>query len=507
MHPYQPPKFKHIGIVDSVVMLVLVAVVAGALYFVAINPPDIELRQQPVEARILTNKDGEKWREPVGRQVFHVAQSEGYWPKFVEVEVNPADVIPGDIQYMRVVLEDDVAIEKVVAEIERDHGFHFVELELTERRAVTEMDEINKPYKVVNDKLSIAKTPTPQEVMGVALRSLLGRAHATGLERFVYEGKWAVFDTHTTTYKTKFTATDILGRETSDTIGWSDPCAPPVTGDWTMINEGPPGITECIISRIDGVQNGNFGTNGRTLTLAAPSIFVFSSGNFLAPSADFNTSIPGFINVAPGAQIRQSTLVVCDRDEDDYIYAEELDNQKLFLPKNLAGTGTECDIADAPIASKENNFKKFLARVFKGRVFEAVSDLFLDGKTQAAEPGGGTGPGKERWIPRATIRGVTGGVLLKPDCYDGSKFAYPGNPEFYRRDRGDGGYDYNCDYTITEEYETFGSPFCEGSVSCPSGYRMDESWDGSGCGAGHVYPQCTNTACTIYNFDYYNGCR
>lgn len=98
----------------------------------------------------------------------------------------------------------------------------------------------------------------------------------------------------------------------------------------------------------------------------------------------------------------------------------------------------------------------------------------------------GDGFGDKWGDPIAVCDGVIpeGYVANHSDCYDGSPDVFPGQPEFFHRDRGDGSFDYDCDGQETMERTALaGAPFiCDGEIP---GWRIP-------CTEYNPYPVCVS---------------
>jgi hypothetical protein len=245
--------------------------------------------------------------EKVDNTLFYVAQAEGVWPKFVEVRIDPLKVSVGQVQKMKVVLENDVDIKEVKAIIETDNQKLEIPLKLQEKRAVTKEDIENKKYIVKDSKLVILDKNSKN--FGDIVEQLVKSANAAQVIRFEYVGEWTVHDTHDKTYHTIFKAYDEKGRENSITIAWSDPCSPPLGRDYEVNYS-----VSCEVSPT-GPDDGNvIIDNGATLTIGTttPVTFVWGPGKSI--------TVGGRLVIKDGSQLKQSRIYVGpDADNDGYM--------------------------------------------------------------------------------------------------------------------------------------------------------------------------------------------
>lgn len=186
----------------------------------------------------------------------YYVQSDDKYPKFLEVVIDPLDVKVGDTQKMILKLEDPSGIEWVKAEIEHDAGKDEVGLKVTE-------------------------------------------------EENTWFGTWKVHSTHSETYHTTFVAQNKKGEQNSITLAWSDPCAPPNGGDWTLDGN-------CAISGVNGVDNGDFTVDGGyNLIIQNGATFAWNPGQSIIITN-------GTITINDGGQLRQTNLWMKDADSDTY---------------------------------------------------------------------------------------------------------------------------------------------------------------------------------------------
>jgi hypothetical protein len=195
---------------------------------------------------------------PQGKQTYFI-QSNPQSPRFIKAVIDPLDVKVGDTQTMEVALEDTEApIRSLVAHIETDTGTTTQTLALKEGNA----------------------------------------------SKGTWGGSWIVHDTHSKTYRTIFLATNTKNETSSITLTWTDPCTPPMGGDWTLDGN-------CGISGVNGVDNGNFTVASYTLTINAGSTFVWNPGNSMNITS-------GAIAIADTAQLKKTYLWMQEGDGDGY---------------------------------------------------------------------------------------------------------------------------------------------------------------------------------------------
>ncbi len=198
---------------------------------------------------------------PQGRQVYDIT-SGGASPKFKQAIVDPVDVQVGDTQKMSVWVIETAAgqyITEVTANVETDTGPRLYNLSLT----------------------------TGSNIDGW------------------WEGSWVVQDTHSRKYLTTFIAKNNVGETAQVTVTWSDPCAPPAGGNYTLDGN-------CSITGVNGVDNGNFFVaSGYTLTLQPSSTFVWNPGFGIRMQG-------GKIAKGSGASLKKTYLWMTDADADNY---------------------------------------------------------------------------------------------------------------------------------------------------------------------------------------------
>jgi prepilin-type N-terminal cleavage/methylation domain-containing protein len=196
-------------------------------------------------------------------------------PNFKEVTIDPLDVTVGDIQNMTVKIDDPDGVLWIRADIEHDHGFDTVMLTLTEGN----------------------------------------------IESGIWFGKWLVYDTHTETYHTQFTAMSKSGKQNSVTLNWTDPCSFALSGDVSLstIAGGESGcslLTTNSDGGVNGVEQGDLNVDGgKTLTIGAGATLVFNPGKSIKMSGGGSIAIT---KSGAGGQIKKSYIWLTDADSDGY---------------------------------------------------------------------------------------------------------------------------------------------------------------------------------------------
>jgi len=239
--------------------------------------------------------------------------------RFYEGSITPLDVHVGNTQDFRIVVSSDNGIKRVVAEIETDFGYDYVELK--KDRVISVLDTMPNPYtvnpkdntlKILNDtELAQARNDEYQKELA---RKKSNQANASLGQREVWIGSWLVNKVHDKVYHTNFIAYDSAGNQEKITMAWSDLCAIPLSGSWDI---GIDYRYDCSIptNTVDGVANGTTTiSSGLNLTLAAGSTFLWNNER----SISFETN--GRLTVNTGGQLKQvPTIYVKDQDNDRYI--------------------------------------------------------------------------------------------------------------------------------------------------------------------------------------------
>lgn len=244
---------------------------------------------------------------PKGNDVFRVAEAATLEPQIIQVDVNPPEVTPGDIQKMYAIVSDPVPIVSVTATIRTDHGTTTVPL--SPAGTVQPSALLPQKYYVAKDGMLGFLSSNPK----IAAEELqtAGVAFAD-TPQVKYAGSWKVKDTHDIYYTTIFTAKDADGRTNSATIAWRDNC--PAFTD----NASNTLSTTCTMTYTDGVNGGNISVSG-SLTLSSGGDLVFNSGHSITISS-------GGKIIISGGEIQKGILEEgTDNDGDgypgDFIYA------------------------------------------------------------------------------------------------------------------------------------------------------------------------------------------
>jgi len=241
---------------------------------------------------------------PQGRQVYQITMA-SHSPNITEAVVDPVDVHPGDTQFMSV--------------------------------AVSDTDSKNKIVSVV----AAVRTDTGIKEYPLSLSS--GSA-----ESGVWSGSWMVHDTHSETYRTTFVATNDIGEIASTTLTWTDPCAPPPGGNWTL-------DANCTIapSVVDGVDNGNFILNNAAYTLTVNGTFAWSNSIQLTAGAiaiAFGSGGTGCTSTAwtctivddPANSVGAYTSIAFDPSGNAWVSYQDNTAFSLKVAKYVGSGGTGC---------------------------------------------------------------------------------------------------------------------------------------------------------------------
>ncbi|MBU6500759.1 MAG: hypothetical protein KGJ89_04945 [Patescibacteria group bacterium] len=316
----------------SIIIAVSVVTVFGILYGsgklslrTAVPSNNLAVNKQPASEPVAANKP----IIPSGDQIFSVAQAANIYPKFIQVEVNPSDARPGDVQKLRAVIEDPYPIKSVHAETQLDTKNISVPLTLSGPASAS--DVLPQKYAVDgNDQLVIldkAVNPIATVPVGVAL--------AASGQPETYVGEWTVENTHVTTYRTKFIAEDTNGNINFVTLAWTDSCA--------GINQGVDSTisSNCTVSGTDGLDGGN-------LTVTNATISIGSSGNFyFNPGKSITMGASGVMTIANGGYFAKAYLYYTDADGDTYapnttISTSSASTVAAKVRLSLASAGTDC---------------------------------------------------------------------------------------------------------------------------------------------------------------------
>jgi len=309
--------------------LIIMIILALALYFFLPSfgwqSEEVETPNQPAnqfnasttpEKRI--NDQGQEWTLDDNADLI-VTGGQGQKIRFLESQIYPLKVYPGDTQKMRVVVTGDYEISGVRAEIETDNGTKIMELTKTGIVAARDLNPLLAKYQVndqheliiLSDEEMLARRQ--QEINAEESGSLIKTARAAVGDKEVWEGSWTVQDTTHRDYRTKFIAYDSQGNENSLFLAWSDPCPFPnkaTNGKYTQ------GDVPCTLSTIAGVEDGDFemGLNS-SITLENGASLVYNNNYkiLLSNNGTINLSVSN-----PSGGLKKGYLWAWDEDGDGY---------------------------------------------------------------------------------------------------------------------------------------------------------------------------------------------
>jgi len=307
--------------------LIIVIISALALYFFlpsfgwqsteveTLNNQDNQSNASTTPEKRINDK-GQEWTLDDNADLI-VSGGQGQKIRFLESQIYPLKVYPGDTQKMRIVVTGDYEISSVRAEIETDNGTKIMELTKTGTVAARDLNPLLAKYQVndqhelviLSDEEALARRQ--QEISAEESGALIKTARAAVGDKEVWEGSWTVEDTTHRDYRTKFIAYDSQGNENSLFLAWSDPCNFPnnaTTGKY--IHTGV-----CALSTAAGVENGDFEMSaGSSITLNSGGTLVYTPGeSILLPS---NSGIITLNN--PSGGLKKGYLWAEDADSDGY---------------------------------------------------------------------------------------------------------------------------------------------------------------------------------------------
>lgn len=272
-------------IVASIIIAALL--IAGAWYynFGPVSRPTFTFSPTPLLPALPGAKPKVDRSKLVGKQTFRITQGDTARLKFKEITIDKLDVKPGDVQKLEAVMEPNQKVESVVVTTQTDH------------------QEVRVVLAPASDNPAI------------------------------YRGQWTVHDTTDNVYHSIFLAQG-GGKENKVTLAWSDPCTPPLGGDWTI-------RAACTLGQtVDGADNGNIIINNSvTVTVPIGYTLAFNSGKTIT----LNTS--GALSLASGtAQVKKTLLWIRDQDNDGYapVLTDQLaqDTQPTNYQRRNTRTGT-----------------------------------------------------------------------------------------------------------------------------------------------------------------------
>jgi hypothetical protein len=360
---------------------------------------------QPLTAEVYTNKNGQKWTLDDKADLI-VSSAPGAKITFLESQIDPLKVHPGDTQKMKIIIKSDNGIASITANIETDNGINKVKLKKTGLVSVKDLNPLLATYVVdKNNQLNIL---SPKEALAYRQKEInaennssINYAQASSGEREIWEGSWTVKDTSVKTYNTTFVATDSQGNQDKLVLAWSDPCKDTNEADWqpnssnaygdtlTTSNNNP--LDNCSIASI-------YGVDGANLKIDAINIMINGGGELI---------------LNPGKQISM------------------IDGGKIVI--NSAG-----------VPKGSFSFGYYLWAQDSDGDGYAASDTRYKGTSPTTAP---TGSG----IPSGLVRQNTL-ISNTLDCYDNNYDARPGQTSYFDTNRGDGSFDYNCSGAIEYQY-------------------------------------------------------
>ena len=247
-----------------------------------------------------TDKNGNWFALPEGRQIFQISSAANAGPKIIQADINPLDVKVGDTQKLSLVVRGSVNIASVIARIETDK--EIIELPLILEGPTPKTALLKPRYDIgANGQVVFLDEGVNRNIAAIPGVKYAEASEET--QKFTYSGSWIVKDTHSAKYHTSFIAKDVDGVENSVLMAWSDPCS--------TFAGGNRALNTCSFSDVDGADNGNLTINtSQTVTLLNGATLVFNSGKTL--------TVNGAIAIAAGAQISQSYLWMPNQDVDSY---------------------------------------------------------------------------------------------------------------------------------------------------------------------------------------------
>lgn len=303
--------------------LIIILLISGYFLFGDSLGIKFNTENKDISSKGVTNENGTAYTWdtlPEERVKYDIASSKKEGPRFLEVEIDPLKVFPGDTQNMKVVLESSVGIDSVVAKIETDKGIRKVEMSRIKSEKVTRSEIENRKYLVSDEgKLVVNNKTTPERIINSVVNSLVNRAIAQETKQYTYEASWVVEDTHVKEYETTFVAKNIKGAENTHTMAWYDPCS----GIRTHGSGNDSFTGSCTIGdgSTDGVANGNVDFTGDyNVTLSADSgngggAFVIYEGYSI------DLSDAGSFSIGNGARLQIGNgvvLILQDPDGDGH---------------------------------------------------------------------------------------------------------------------------------------------------------------------------------------------
>ncbi len=297
----------------AILIVVLLAVTAWALSaFGSKGEPTIlntlALQIMPGKWTTYVNAQGKAWQVPKGSEEFQVSSRPDNYPRFLSGKVDPVDARPGSTQTMTVVVLSIGQPQSVVATVQHDNGEDTVPLQLMGTKAMAENELQNREILVDQKGVVVinngATLPATKSEIASVIASLISSANAEGAMEYTYEGSWTVHDTHQTTYRTSFVATDNQNRQDAWSIPWSDPTC--------SYNSSGQLLASCTVSTGGYGYDGNSTLSNVSINLSGTAILAKSPGTAMTLGASAQVGIAG------SGAMQENYVCYTDADGDKY---------------------------------------------------------------------------------------------------------------------------------------------------------------------------------------------
>jgi len=416
---------------------------------------------------VFTSSDGDSWSiDDIAE--FTVASAAEAKIKFLEGKIDPLKVHPGDVQYMRIVVQGVNGIAGVRAEIETDNGVNKMDLKKTGAVAIKDLSDEFFAHRV--DSSGRVLTLYAEEASANRQASMQAEASFVGLnavsaaagEREVWEGSWTVQDTSVRDYITTFVAYDSQGNEEKLVLAWSDPCLKEGGAAYWEPTGNVTTDQSCTISSVYGVDNGTLTVTGGTILMNTGGVLAINDG------ADKYMVVTGSGNVTfNGGQLQKTYICVVDDDGDLYPASATTmttsaaadcgggSNKRLYT---MASTTSDClDTAASGGA--------YVYQTLTGLIQDEDHDNYYAATNVSACVGGTSAfNGKTFYQVAAGTYKYTKAPLGwagSGDCDDANAFTFPGQTKYFLDNA-----DHNCDsvgptftwFVDTASYNVSGYP-------------------------------------------------